>query len=123
MTEPLVAAFTAEYSVNGTLAPVPLGTLNGESAQYGGVPAAVWAFAVTELITGRTAVPKTTATAATRTARSRPRCRAVRWRPLCGRQRLNECVELLCSASFMWVSVSVRGPVGGSFGWKRWREL
>src|SRR5580658_840186 len=42
-SEPLVEAFTAWYSVNGTLAPVPLGTLNTESAQYGGVPACAYA--------------------------------------------------------------------------------
>ena len=40
MIVPLVLAFSASYSVNGTLAPVPLGTLNGDWAQYGGVPAA-----------------------------------------------------------------------------------
>jgi hypothetical protein len=33
-----VAALSASYSVNGTLAPVPLGTLKGDCAQYGGVP-------------------------------------------------------------------------------------
>ena len=41
MIVPVVLAFSASYSVNGTLAPVPLGTLNGDWAQYGGVPA--WA--------------------------------------------------------------------------------
>src|ERR1700751_4813196 len=38
MSLPLVLAFSASYSVNGTLAPVPLGTLKGDCATYGGVP-------------------------------------------------------------------------------------
>ncbi len=33
MTVPVVLAFSASYSVNGTLAPVPLGTLKGDCAQ------------------------------------------------------------------------------------------
>ena len=39
MIVPVVLAASASYSVNGTVAPVPLGTLNGDWAQYGGVPA------------------------------------------------------------------------------------
>ena len=42
MTLPVVLAFSASYSVNGRLTPVPLGTLNGDWAQYGGAVAA-WA--------------------------------------------------------------------------------
>ncbi len=44
-SEPSVVPFTAWYSVNGTSAPTPLGTLNTDPAQYGGVPAPLWAYA------------------------------------------------------------------------------
>ena len=47
MIVPVVLAFSASYSVNGTVAPVPLGTLNGDWAQYGGVPACANAGAAT----------------------------------------------------------------------------
>jgi len=40
MVVPLVLAASASYSVNGTLAPVPLGTLNGDWAQCGGAAGA-----------------------------------------------------------------------------------
>ena len=43
MSVPVVLALSASYSVNGTLAPVPLGTLNGDWAQYGGAAVAAWA--------------------------------------------------------------------------------
>jgi hypothetical protein len=83
----LVLAFTAEYSVNGTLAPVPLGTLNGESAQYGGVPGLAWAYAVAGCSAGR-ATPTSVARAATRTAANRP---------LRKRRRVDERLGLFCS--------------------------
>ena len=38
MTVPVKLAASASYSVNGTLAPVPLGTAKGDRAVYGGVP-------------------------------------------------------------------------------------
>ncbi len=43
MSLPVLLALSASYSVNGTLAPVPLGTLNGDWAQYGGAAVAAWA--------------------------------------------------------------------------------
>ena len=61
MIVPLVLAFSASYSVNGTVAPVPLGTLNGDWAQYGGVPA--WASAGVATATAST-VPSPVITAA-----------------------------------------------------------
>ena len=54
-------AFSASYSVNGTVAPVPLGTLNGDWAQYGGVPA--WASAGVASATANS-VPSAVITAA-----------------------------------------------------------
>ena len=61
MIVPLVLALSASYSVNGTVAPVPLGTLNGDWAQYGGVPA--WASAGVATATAST-VPSPVITAA-----------------------------------------------------------
>jgi hypothetical protein len=59
--------------VNGTLAPVPLGTLNGDWAQYGGVPGPFSAWAgVAASKAGKAANAVTTATTE---ATRRPRFR------------------------------------------------
>jgi hypothetical protein len=71
MIVPVVAAFSASYSVNGTLAPVPLGTANGDPAVYGGVPACASAGTAKDRADN---VPSAV-TAAAAIAMSRPRWR------------------------------------------------
>ena len=72
MVLPLELAASASYSVIGTLAPVPLGTSNGDWAQYGGVPGPFSALAgAAASNAGKVA---NAVTAATTAATRRPRC-------------------------------------------------